>query len=273
MPRRRAVFRYGNLRYAIFRDVAEVAEGPDLVAEATNHNAKEPQGGEMHDTTSLSTYKNRPQENSFSTLETIGTTMSYRQSQGIYRPSDPVDYSYRLIGGAARRFTTQRDGRRQIVDFLLPHDFFGFSTRHEHSFSVEAITEDTRVKRYPRARIDALIDSDPRVGRLIRDQTAAEIARLQARILLLSRITSREKINAFFLEMTRRLAGGADVLVLPMSRYDIADYLAVSVETVSRCFTDLEGQGAIKFAGRRHVQLIDRKALDDIDAENARLIA
>jgi CRP-like cAMP-binding protein len=227
----------------------------------------------MHDTTGLSTYKNRPQQNSASTLETIGTTTCYRQGQGIYRPSDPVDYGYRLVGGAARRFTTQRDGRRQIVDFLLPSDFFGFATRHTHSFSVEAITENTRVMRYSRVRIDALIDSDPRVARLIRDQTAAEIARLQARILLLSRITSREKINAFLLEMTGRLMGGADVLVLPMSRYDIADYLAMSVETVSRCFTVMEGQGTIKFAGRRRVQLIDRKALDDTDAENPRLIA
>lgn len=201
--------------------------------------------------------------------------MCYRPSQGIYRPSDPVDYCYRLVDGAARRFTTQRDGRRHIVDFLLPHDFFGFSTRHEHSFSVEAITENTRVVRYSRTRIDALIDSDPRVGRLIRDQTAAEIARLQARILLLSLITTREKINAFLLEMTRRLVADADVLVLPMSRYDIADYLAMSVETVSRCFTELAGQGTIKFAGRRHVQLIDRKALDteDTEVENARLIA
>jgi CRP-like cAMP-binding protein len=187
--------------------------------------------------------------------------MRYGRDQEVYRASDPVDYSYRLVAGAARRFTTQRDGRRQIIDFLLPNDLFGFSTRHEHSFSVEAVSENTQVMRYSRSRIGSLIDSDPRLGRLIQDLTAAEISRLQAHILLLSRITSREKINEFLLEMTHRLIDGEKGLMLPMSRYDIADYVGMSVETVSRCFTELEYRGIIKFQGRRRVQVVNRQAL------------
>ena len=198
-------------------------------------------------------------------LESVATTTRRRRHQEVYCQNGPVDYRYRLVSGAARRFATQPDGRRQIVDFLLPGNYFGFSARNEHSFTVETIVDDTLVTRYSRARVDALMDADPRLARLIRDLTAAEISRLQARILLLGRITAREKINAFLLEMTERLSDGPDRIVLPMSRYDVADYLAMSVETVSRALTVLKQRGTIRLAGRRCVQLVDRDALGDAD--------
>lgn len=184
-----------------------------------------------------------------------------------------MDYRYRILSGAARRFATQPNGRRQIVDFLLPGDYFGFAFRVEHSFTVEAIVDDTLVARYPRARLDGLVDTDPKLGRLIHDVTAAEIARLQARILLLGRITAREKVNGFLLEMTERLSDGPDRLVLPMSRYDVADYLAMSVETVSRALTALKQHGTIKLAGTRRVQLVDRDALEGGNDHDRRLRA
>jgi len=196
-------------------------------------------------------------------LESFANLTRYHSQQEIYDRNDPVLYRYRLVSGAARKFTTQPDGRRQIVDLLLPGDLFGFAQLHEHSFTVEATVDDTLVARYPRARIDVLAESDLKFGRLIRELTAAEISRLQARILLLGRITTREKINAFLLEMAERLPNGSDTIVLPMSRYDVADYLAVSVETVSRAFTALKQRGAIKFTGTRQMRIVDRTALDD----------
>jgi CRP/FNR family transcriptional regulator, nitrogen fixation regulation protein len=196
-------------------------------------------------------------------LESLANLTRYHSQQEIYDRNDPVLYRYRLVSGAARKFTTQPDGRRQIVDLLLPGDLFGFAQLHEHSFTVEATVDDTLVARYPRARIDALSESDLRFGRLIRELTAAEISRLQARILLLGRMTTREKINGFLLEMAERLPNGSDRIVLPMSRYDVADYLAVSVETVSRAFTALKRRGTIKFTGTRQMLIVDRTALDD----------
>ena len=197
------------------------------------------------------------------TLESLANLARYRSQQEIYDRNDPVVYRYRLVAGAARKFTMQPDGRRQIVDLLLPGDLFGFAQLHEHSFTVEATVDDTLVARYPRARIDALAESDLRFGRLIRELTATEISRLQARILLLGRITTRERINAFLLEMAERLPNGSDTIVLPMSRYDVADYLAVSVETVSRAFTALKQRGTIKFTGTRQMRIVNRNALDD----------
>jgi CRP-like cAMP-binding protein len=162
----------------------------------------------------------------------------------------------------ARKSTLLVDGRRRIVDFLLPGDFFGFSTRDECHFEVEAVIEGTVIARYPKRRVEALAESDPEVGRCIRNLAVESISRLEARIVILGRVTAIEKVSAFLLELAQRSRDGVStVVVLPMSRYDIADYLALSVETVSRALTSLRRRGAIAFTGKRQVRIIKRAAL------------
>jgi CRP/FNR family transcriptional regulator, nitrogen fixation regulation protein len=112
-------------------------------------------------------------------LTALAATKRYRRGGEIYSQYDPVEYQYRVVSGAARRLTVQASGRRRIVDFLLPGDFFGFARRREHAFSVEAVVEGTVIARYPRARIDKLVGSDPGLGHLICEATPAEICRLQ----------------------------------------------------------------------------------------------
>jgi CRP/FNR family transcriptional regulator, nitrogen fixation regulation protein len=206
-------------------------------------------------------------------LDSIGSPICCRRNEQIYGQKDPVLYRYRLLSGAARRFVLQPNGRRQIVDFLLPGDFFGFTPRDEHVFTVEAIVDGTLAVRYARSRTDNLADCNPAVSRLVRNTTAGEITRLQARILLLGRITASEKVTEFLLEMAERLPDGPDRILLMMSRYDIADYLALSVETVSRILTNLRLRGTIALAGRRRVQIVDRSGLNGSDHEDARSIA
>lgn len=147
----------------------------------------------------------------------------------------------------------------------MPGDFFGFASAEQHVFTVDAIVEGTVVARYPRVQLRNLTESDPRFGRLIHKLTATEISRLQERILLLGRITALEKVGAFLLGMAERVSDGPDKLVLLMSRYDIADYLALSVETVSWSLTVLRQSAAIKLVGTRHVEIIDRRALEEAD--------
>ena len=85
------------------------------------------------------------------------------------------------------------------------------------------------------------------------------ISRSQARLLILGRVTAREKVHAFLDEMAHRsFDGRTNAVVLPMSRYDIADYLAISVETVSRALTELKRRGTIRTAGTRRIQMLDR---------------
>jgi CRP/FNR family transcriptional regulator, nitrogen fixation regulation protein len=148
-----------------------------------------------------------------------------------------------------------------------------FSVLDEYDSTIEAIAEGTVVAAYPRRRVEMLADSNPQLAREIRQVAFAALSRLQAQLLILGRVTALEKVGSFILEMVSRLsAANSNSVAGPMSRYDIADYLAVSVETVSRSLTDLKHRGAmIKLAGTRIVMIVNRNALED--GERTRLAA
>jgi CRP/FNR family nitrogen fixation transcriptional regulator len=194
-------------------------------------------------------------------LEALATTNRWHRGQQIYSREDPVRCWYRIVGGMARKSTLLSDGRRRIVDFLLPGDFFGFSARPERYFDVEAVVE-TSVACYPRQRVEMLADSNVDVARRIREKAFESISRLQSRLLILGRVTAIEKVSAFLMELAERSSrSGSRVVILQMSRYDIADYLALSVETVSRSLTDLQHRRAIVLLGKHRVQITDPGAL------------
>lgn len=167
------------------------------------------------------------------------------------------------------------DGRRHIVDFLFPGDLFGFGKANQHGCSVEAIAAMTKVASYPRDAVMTLADTDPRIARQIRETTFDAICRLQFRLLILGQRTAIAKVCSFVLEMADRTAANPpDAVILPMSRYDIADYLALAVETVSRTLTTLQLGGAITIHRRRIVQIRDRTVLarlaEELDVERPR---
>ena len=197
-------------------------------------------------------------------MESLGKARVCHRGEEIYGREDPAKHWYRLVSGMARKCALLADGRRQIVDFLLPGDFFGFVARHEHFFAVEAVIEGTVVVRYPRRSVELLADANPMVGQRIREVAFDAISRSQARMLILGSRSAAQKVASFLVEMAERLSDRApDVVVLPMSRYDIADYLALSVETVSRALTDLKQRGVIALAGTHQVTIVDRVALED----------
>ena len=201
----------------------------------------------------------------------LAATTRYRRGEEVYAPEDPAEHWYRVISGMARKCAIKADGRRQIVDFLLPGDFFGLITRHQHRFAVEAVTDGTEVARYPRGKIERLADFDPRVGRLIREAAFEAISRAQARMLILGRMSAHEKVGAFLIEMAERSQGEArEAIVLSMSRYDMADYLGLAAETVSRTLSDLRRSGAIRLESAHRVRILDRAALEQgEDAQSA----
>lgn len=196
-------------------------------------------------------------------LTHLGGRSRYARGETIYHQQEQVDCWYQLISGAARKSVVTPDGRRHIVSFLLPGDLFGFGAQLIHRFSVEAISADTVVARYPREPAQTLAESDAEVSRQVREAAFESIARLQMRVLLLTRRTALEKLGAFLLEMADRSAGPGDAIDLSMSRYDIADYLAIAVETLSRAFTMLRSGGAIAFCATRRIRIIDRNALEN----------
>src|SRR6202022_3834166 len=160
-------------------------------------------------------------------------------------------------------FSVCSNGRRQIVDLLLPGDFFGFGVRGTHAFTAEEIASDPVIARYPPARIETLAASEPRAARELSGIVLDAISRLHSLLLILGRTTAEQKVGSFLLHMQERVGnGGADRLALPVSRYDVADFLALSVETVSRSLTGLKERGVIALSGPRDIGIIDRDALE-----------
>ncbi len=207
-----------------------------------------------------------------SAMESLAIASRYGNGAVVYRCNDPVEHWYRIVTGAARKSAVTADGYRHIVDFLLPGDLFGFGARGVRPFCVEAIAPGTLILRYPRRSVEQLADSDPLVARGIREAAFDSIARLQRRMVILSRTRAIERVGAFLLEMADRGHGAPPHTVfLPMSRYDIADYLGMAVETVSRALTELRVRRAIVLRGVRRVQICDRAALEDLSDRQAEI--
>src|ERR1700726_4992281 len=196
-------------------------------------------------------------------MESLGTLRRYGVDQTVYWPYEATDYWYQLIGGAARKCTQMSDGRRQIVDFLLPGDLFGFHAGARHDCSVECVAPNTTIVRYQRPRMESLMESDPQLARRVREVAFDSIDRMQSRTILLGCGRALERVCGFLLEMADRRPIEPDgTNALPMPRYDIADYLAIAVETVSRSLTTLRSKEVIAFFDTRHFRIVNRKALE-----------
>jgi CRP/FNR family transcriptional regulator, nitrogen fixation regulation protein len=207
-----------------------------------------------------------PERNPLKHIEALATPVRYSRGQAIYEEDSAVDCWCRVVSGVARRFSLRIDGRRQIVDLLLANDVFGFGTRGRHRFSAEAVVDGTVIARYPRARLESLASSDVRVAQQLQEAFTDAMARVQTQILTFGRITAEAKVGCFLLSMAERLsADPTDAVLLPISREDIADYLALSVETVSRSLTQLKCRGIIRLLDTRRIKIVDRAAIEEAD--------
>lgn len=191
-------------------------------------------------------------------IDLMGATMPYERDAEIYGEGEPADYVYKVVTGSVRTYKVLTDGRRQIGSFYLPGDIFGLETGENHSFSAEAIS-DAKILVVERKALLALAARDSEVGRQLWSMMGQELKRVQDHILVLIK-TAKERVVSFLLEMAERHPNGNDI-VLPMSRQDIADYLGITMETVSRTLTELENCASIKLTSARHIVLCNRRAL------------
>ena len=191
-------------------------------------------------------------------FETMGTSMSFPRNAEIYGENEPAEYLYKLVSGSVRISKILNDGRRQISAFYLPGDVFGLEVSGEHALSAEAIT-DVEIILVKRSAIEALAARDSDVARQLWAVTGRELQRMQEHILLLIK-TAQERVAGFLLEMASRVKCANEV-ELPMSRQDIADYLGLTMETVSRTLTSLEDSAAIALPSSRRIVLRNRTAL------------
>jgi CRP/FNR family transcriptional regulator, nitrogen fixation regulation protein len=188
----------------------------------------------------------------------------FEKDQEIYSEYEPAHSIYEVIGGAIRSYKGLSDGRRQICAFHLPGDVFGLENGASYRFTAEAIV-DTNARVIRRHSLEYVATHDLRVTNHLLSLTAKTLLHAENHMLLLGRKNSLEKVAAFLLEMDHRLAG--IMLTLPMSRRDIADYLGLTLETVSRALSYLRDKRVLGFSevSQREIVLQDRQRLQEFD--------
>jgi CRP/FNR family transcriptional regulator, nitrogen fixation regulation protein len=196
-------------------------------------------------------------------MEVMGAPMSFSRNTEIYGENEPADYLYKVISGTVRTYKIFDDGRRQIGGFYFAGDMFGLEFGEAHQFSAEAI-DNCVVLVVKRSALVALADRNGDIARQLWSFTAGELQRVRAHMLLLIK-SAEERVACFLLEMAERLST-AEAVELSMSRQDIADYLGLTIETVSRTLTHLEAKAAIALPTSRRIELRNRKALIRLDA-------
>ena len=196
-------------------------------------------------------------------LELVGAQMAFARNEEIYGEGEPAEYVYKVVSGMVRTYKILSDGRRQIGAFHQPGDVFGLEIGDEHTFAAEAVTDST-VLVIKRSTLVAQAARDSEVARQLWLLTARELERMQSHMLLLIK-SAQERVAAFLLEMAER-SDDQSTVELSMSRQDIADYLGLTIETVSRTLTQLAETAAIELPSSRRIVLRNRSALKQLNA-------
>lgn len=196
-------------------------------------------------------------------LAQIEKTMARRavaKGRALMEEGEPNDSLYILVQGSFRLSKYLEDGRRQITGFLFPGDFIGVRSTEASAYTAEAL-EDSHVCHFPHKFLDTIAETSPGVkDRLIaRGQT--EYHKAQDHIVLLGKKTAEERVGSFLAMVAKsvgaRESDGLAATPLPMPRQDIADYLGLRLETLSRTLTALKKKGAIRELSRHRVVLAD----------------
>jgi CRP-like cAMP-binding protein len=209
------------------------------------------------------THRPAPTHGGFGAMEAMGSQMRFGSNEEIFGEGEPAEYVYKVTKGAVRTYKILCDGRRQIGGFYLPGDIFGLEVGKEHQFSAEAIN-DVTVLLVRRSVIVSLAERDCDIARELWSFTGRELNRVQEHLLLLVK-TAQQRVASFLLEMSARFAA-TDAIELPMSRQDIADYLGLTIETVSRTITQLASEQAIGLPSARRIVLRNSSALRQLNA-------
>jgi CRP-like cAMP-binding protein len=194
----------------------------------------------------------------------MGVIVTVARGKTVFSDGEDARYSYKIVEGAVRLSKIMLDGRRQIAEFALPGDMFGFECGDVYGLSAEAVTPVTLV-RYTRSHIEKLGEEFSDVGRELMALLRRGWTSAQAHLVMLGRQTAKERIAAFLVALAQhRGVRDGQALGLPMGRQDIADYLGLTIETVCRTLTELKSEGVLSIPDRHRVVIRDFDALESI---------
>ena len=195
-------------------------------------------------------------------ISRIGVPMTFAKDEEIYGQGERADLVYRMISGTVRTSRFMADGRRPIGDFYYPGDVFGLETTGSHSMAAEALSDCVILAASRQAMLAAGGESE--LKDLMWDATVRDLESAREHLTLLVRKSASERVASFLLGLAQRR--GESAVELAMGRQDMADYLGLTIETVSRMITQLQSSGVVEFESCRRFRVRDREALEDLAA-------
>lgn len=200
-------------------------------------------------------------------LRALGAMQRLEPGQPVFHEGDEVKRVFMLANGSMKIYTLLADGRRQITGFMFPGDFLGVSVDDEYAFTAEALVR-SELWWFTRDAFERFVDTHPKVERELYRLAAHELAAAQAQMVLLGRKTAAERVASFFRSLLERQelvsCETQREFDLPMSRLDIADYLGLTKETVSRMLAHLRSMKLIRLVNQDRIEILDREGLADM---------
>ena len=196
----------------------------------------------------------------------IAETIQVRPHQRIIVEGDEARYAYNIVSGAAKLVKELPDGRQQIVGFLLTGDFFGLPVGGAYPCSVEA-TAETRLCRFRLDQFEVILGRIPALASALRGRLAGDLAAAQEQMLSLGQKSALERLAGFLLQISAQadqFGLPTDPMRLPMTRADIADYLGLTLETVSRSLGKLKERELIAVLGRHDIAVKSVEGLTEL---------
>ena len=204
-------------------------------------------------------------------LEAIKTYSTYEAGQPIIWRGDELNYFSSVVSGIASLSRTMEDGRTQVVGLLLPSDFIGRPGRETVEFDVTAV-HDVTLCQFRRKPFERLVEETPHIAQRMLEMALDELNAAREWMVLLGRKTAREKIATFLEMVVRRNTTGhqyEQIHILPLTREEIANFLGLTLETVSRQLSAMKKDGIIEFEDRRRFTITDMRALHIASGDDA----
>lgn len=202
----------------------------------------------------------------FGGLSAIESRLDVAPGTLLFGEGDLADNLYGIAEGVAMTYKMLADGRRQVTGFLYPGDLLGLTFEGRHIYAAETVTR-CRFRRYSRRRLEQLLAADPRLEHQLLRRASHELLAAQGQLLLLGRKTAQERLASFFCHLAARQeerGEPASPVWLPVSQSAVADYLGLTLETVSRITARLRRKGLIATDRRHYIRILDPEALEDI---------
>ena len=196
----------------------------------------------------------------------ISSEKKFFDKQNIFLQSDEGKRLYNITEGNVKIFKLLQDGRIQIIGFLYPGDFFGSYKKGKYNYSAQAIG-DVAVCEFKEDVLNNHMDENPALSRELLNMTTNELVLAQDRIKVLGKLTATERIASFIQNISKqraRIKWQDNPISLPMSRQDIADYLGLTIATVSREITNLKTSSVIKMISTNQIYISDKTKLTEL---------